>query len=47
MASKSGSPDLPTWLRLEQREPSDRAFIYGTPGRDVSIQVVLEVRQFQ
>lgn len=43
IASKSGSPDLPTWLRLEQREPSDRAFIYGTPGRDVSIQVVLEV----
>ena len=44
IASKLGSPDLPPWLRLEQREVTDRAFIYGTPGRDVSSQVVLEVR---
>ena len=43
IASKLGSPDLPPWLRLEQREVTDRAFIYGTPGRDVSSQVVLEV----
>lgn len=43
IASKLGSPDLPPWLRLEQREVTDRAFIYGTPGRDVSSQVVLEI----
>ena len=43
IASKLGSPDLPPWLRLEQREPTDRAFIYGTPGPEVSSQVVLEV----
>lgn len=43
IASKLGSPDLPPWLRLEQREPTDRAFIYGTPGPEVSSQVVLEI----
>lgn len=43
IASTSGSPDLPTWLRFEQREASDRAFIYGTPGHGVPSQVVLEV----
>ncbi|XP_068725089.1 alpha-sarcoglycan-like isoform X2 [Montipora capricornis] len=43
IASKLGSPDLPPWLRLEQREVTDRAFIYGTPGRDVTSQVVLEI----
>jgi len=44
IASKSGSPDLPPWLRFEQKDPTDRAFIYGTPGREVSNQIVLEVR---
>ena len=43
IASRLDSPDLPTWLHLEQRQPTDRAFIYGTPGPDVSSQVVLEV----
>jgi len=45
IASKSGSPDLPPWLRFEQKDPTDRAFIYGTPGREVSSQIVLEVRK--
>lgn len=45
IASKSGSPDLPPWLRFEQKDPMDRAFIYGTPGREVSSQIVLEVRK--
>ena len=42
IASKLDSPDLPTWLHLEQHQPTDRAFIYGTPGPEVSSQVVLE-----
>lgn len=42
IASRLDSPDLPTWLQLEQRQPTDRAFIYGTPGPEVSSQVVLE-----
>ena len=45
IVSKSGSPDLPPWLRFEQKDPMDRAFIYGTPGREVSSQIVLEVRK--
>lgn len=45
IASASGSPDLPPWLRFEQKDPTDRAFIYGTPGREVSSQIVLEVRK--
>ena len=45
IASKSGSPDLPPWLRFEQKDPTDRAFIYGTPGREVSSQIILEVRK--
>ena len=45
IASKSGSADLPPWLRLEQKDPTDRGFIYGTPGREVSSQIVLEVRR--
>ena len=43
IASKSGSPDLPPWLQLEQRMPTDKAFIYGTPGPDVTSQILLEV----
>ena len=43
IASRLGLPDLPPWLQIEQDEPTDRAFIYGTPGPEVSSQVVLEV----
>lgn len=43
IASKSGSPDLPPWLRFEQKDPTDRAFIYGTPEREVSSQIILEI----
>lgn len=43
IASASGSPDLPPWLRFEQKDPTDRAFIYGTPGREVSSRIVLEI----
>ena len=44
IASRLGSPDLPPWLLLEQDQPTDRAFIYGTPGPEVSSQIVLEVQ---
>lgn len=43
IASSLGSPDLPPWLQIEQDQPEDRAFIYGTPGPEVSSQIVLEV----
>ncbi|CAH3015594.1 unnamed protein product [Porites evermanni] len=43
IASRLGSPDLPPWLQIEQDGPKDRAFIYGTPGPEVSSQIVLEV----
>ena len=44
IASRLGFPDLPPWLLLEQDQPTDRAFIYGTPGPEVSSQIVLEVQ---
>ena len=42
-ASTTDYPDLPTWLRLEQHEPTEPAFLYGTPPADSPVTVDLEV----
>ncbi|XP_065072141.1 alpha-sarcoglycan-like [Rhopilema esculentum] len=42
-ASVDGMPDLPKWLRLEQKTPTAPAFIYGTPKEQDVGEVFLEI----